>query len=164
MPADKELVLAWLKDAYAMETALVPILENHAKDAKQHPHVAERDRQHADETRRHAEMVKECIERLGDSPSAVKTGMGSLIGNMQSVATGMFQDELVKNFLSDYAAEHFEIAAYRALVAGAREIGDEQTAMTCERILREEEAMAAFLEQHLGDVAREAVRTRREAA
>lgn len=32
----KELLVAWLNDAYAMEKGLVPILENHAKDAENH--------------------------------------------------------------------------------------------------------------------------------
>ena len=31
---NNELLVAWLNDAYAMEQALVPALENHAKDAK----------------------------------------------------------------------------------------------------------------------------------
>jgi hypothetical protein len=30
--------------------------------------------------------------------------MGSMMGTVQSVMTGAFKDELVKNFLMDYAA------------------------------------------------------------
>jgi ferritin-like metal-binding protein YciE len=145
MAQNNDLMLAWLNDAHAMENALIPILENHAGDAENHPDVRARIERHVEETRRHAELVKGCIERLGEEPSAAKTTLGGMVGAMQSVATGPFQDELVKNALSDYAVEHFEIAAYRALIAGARATGDEETARTCEQILRDEEDMARFL-------------------
>jgi ferritin-like metal-binding protein YciE len=156
--AHKELLINWLNDAYSMETALIPILENHAKDAKNYPDIQARDQQHIEETRRHAERVRSCIERLGESPSTLKTGMGSLIGNMQSVMTGAFQDELVKNCLSDFAAENFEIASYKALIAAAQEIGDQETVLACQENLREDEAMAQWLDQHLPIVVQETVR------
>ena len=41
--AHKELLINWLNDAYSMETALIPILENHAKDAKNYPDIQARD-------------------------------------------------------------------------------------------------------------------------
>ena len=84
--------------------------------------------------------------------------MGSPIGNMQSVMTGAFQDELVKNCLSDSAAENFEIASYKALIAAAQEIGDQETVLACQENLREDEAMAQWLDQHLPIVVQETVR------
>lgn len=157
---DTELLLAWLNDAYAMETALIPILENHAKDARNYPRVRERDLRHLEETRRHAELVRGCIERLGETPSTTKTALGGLIGAMNSVATEPFEDELVKNFLADYAAEHLEIASYRAIIALARELGDRNTALVCEEILWEEEEMARWLEENLPTAVRETLRER----
>ena len=55
---NNELLVAWLNDAYAMEQALVPVLENHAKDAKDDPTARARIELHAEQTRRHAELVK----------------------------------------------------------------------------------------------------------
>jgi ferritin-like metal-binding protein YciE len=89
----KETLIAWLNDAYAMEQALIPVLENHAEDAKDFPDVA--------------------------------------------------------------AAESFEIASYRALIAAARALGDEETARVCEEILRDEERMAAWLTENLPRVVQE---------
>lgn len=149
MAKDRELMIAWLNDAYAMETGLVPILQNHSSDAEKHPAVSARIERHVEETKRHADLVKSCLTRMGEEPSTVKTAIGGMIGAMQAPATGPFQDELVKNALADYAVEHFEIAAYRALIAGARQLGDEETARVCEQILRDEEDMARFLEQNL---------------
>lgn len=154
----KKLLLAWLNDAYAMEKALIPILENHARDARDYPHIRAKDLEHLEQTRHHADLVKGCIERLGESPSTTKAALGSLIGTMNSVATGPFEDELVKNFLSDYAAEHLEIASYKALIAAAHEVGDRKTALVCEQILWEEEEMARWLEENLPMAVRETLR------
>jgi ferritin-like metal-binding protein YciE len=151
----KELLVAWLNDAHAMEEALIPNLENHAKDAEGHPQIQARIRQHIEETRRHAELVRACIEQLGQKPSAVKTMLGKLVGNFGAVSTGSFGDELVKNFLADFAAEHLEIASYEALIVAARDIGENGIATTCEQILRDERAMARAIEENLPVVVRD---------
>ncbi|MDQ4077611.1 MAG: ferritin-like domain-containing protein [Chloroflexota bacterium] len=156
--AHQELLTAWLKDAHSMENALIPILENHAKDAEGHPQMQQRIQQHIETTRRHADMVEGCLQRYGEEPSAVKTAFGSLFGNVQSIATGPFEDELVKNGISDYAAEHFEIASYRGLIAAAEEVGDQETVRVCQQILQDEMAMASWLEQHLPGAVKEAMR------
>ncbi|MFN8475185.1 MAG: ferritin-like domain-containing protein [Anaerolineae bacterium] len=150
--AHEELLNAWLKDAYSMEMGLVPILKQHADDAKDLPEVRRRDEQHVEETKRHAEMVKACIERRGDNVSSVKTAIGGMVGTVQSVATAPFGDEPVKNSLSDYAAENFEVASYRALVAAAEQLGDNQTAQVCRQIMQEDMAMAQWIEQHMSTV------------
>lgn len=152
-PAHKQLV-AWLNDAYAMEHSLANVLENHAKDAKDHPEIQARDEQHLEETRRHAEQVAQCLAYLGEKPSTVKGMMGSVMGKVQGVATAMFGDEIMKNFLSDYAMEHFEIACYRSLIAAADEAGRPEIVKICEAILKDEEAMAGWLAERIPDVAR----------
>lgn len=154
---DRELVIDWLNSAYNMEKGLIPILENHAKDADRHPAVRSRVEQHVDETRRHAELVKGCLEQLGEEPSKVMGAFSGLAGRVQAVATAPFKDEEVKNALSDYATEHFEIAAYRALSEAARAIGEEGIANTCEQICRDEQNMADFLEQNLPNTVRDAL-------
>jgi ferritin-like metal-binding protein YciE len=146
---EEEQLIAWLNDAYAMEMAQIPILENHANDARRHPDVRERDLHHLKETKQHAKDVKRCLEHLGEKPSVTKKAIGKVTGAMQSVATEPFQDEIMKNFLMDYAAEHFEIACYRSLIAAAEEAGHSKIARVCEEILDEEEAMAEWLHDHL---------------
>lgn len=47
--SDRKLMIAWLNDAYAMETALIPILENHARDAQKHLTVRSTIERHVDE-------------------------------------------------------------------------------------------------------------------
>lgn len=150
--ADRQLLIAWLHDAYAMETALIPILENHAEDATRYPDVQARDREHALQTRQQAERLKECLERLGEKPSTVKTTLGSLFGRLQAPVTGMFSDEVIKNFLMDYATENFEIACYEALIAASEQVGEPEVARVCREILQEEQAMADWIRQRLPSI------------
>jgi len=151
MTANEQLI-AWLNNAYSMEKALIPVLENHAKDAENYPEVRERDLQHAEETRRQAERLEGCIKELGGSVSSVQSAIGGITGMMQSVSTGIFRDELVKNFIMDYAAEHFEIAAYKSLIATAQAIGEQRIIPVLQENLREEEAMAQWIEERLAQM------------
>jgi ferritin-like metal-binding protein YciE len=151
----RETLIGWLNDAYAMEKGLVQVLENHADDVKDRPEMYRKIAQHLEQTKMHAERVRECVERLGGSVSTVKTAMGAVSGFFQGRSTGASPDELVKNALSDYAAEHFEIASYRALITAARLLGENQVVQVCEAILRDEQDMANWLEQSLPNVVQE---------
>ncbi|HYG62137.1 MAG TPA: ferritin-like domain-containing protein [Thermoanaerobaculia bacterium] len=145
----RETLIGWLNDAYAMEQGLVQVLENHANDAKDMPEAYRKLTQHLEQTRMHAERVRECVERLGGSTSTMKTAMGTVSGFFQGRSTGASPDELVKNALADYASEHLEIASYRALIVAAQALGENHVVQVCEQILREEEEMASWLERQL---------------
>lgn len=149
-----EQLTTWLNSAYAMEMSLEKVLENHAKDAKDHPRMRNRIEEHIIETRGHADRVAGCLEKLGTKPSAIKAAMGNVMGMVQGASTGMFRDELVKNVLADYASEHFEIACYRSLVAAAEAAEQPEIAEICSEILEEEEAMAAWLEEQIDEITR----------
>ena len=144
-----DILVAWLRDAHAMELALVPVLENHAKDAERYPEMQKRLQQHALQTQRQADLVAECIRQLGEEPSTVKSTVARVMGAVQSVATSAFRDEIVKNTLQDFGTENFEIGCYRVLVEAARATGHQDIARVCDEIMHEEEAMARFLEQNL---------------
>jgi len=155
MAHQKETLIGWLNDAFAMEKGLVQVLENHASDVKDRPEMYRKIAEHLEKTRMHAERVRDCVERLGGTTSSVKTAMGAISGFFQGRSTGISPDELVKNTLSDYAAEHFEIASYKALIVAARALGETEVARVCEDILRDEEDMARWLEQQLPTVVQE---------
>lgn len=149
MSPQKEQFIAWLNDAYSTELALMPVLKNHAADAEEYPEIHDRNMRHLEETRRQAERLEQLITSLGGKVSTAKSLFGTMLGQGQSISTEFFQDEITKNFLSDYAAEHFEIASYKALIETARQIGEHQCIPVLEEILREEEAMARWIEDHL---------------
>ena len=160
--AHKHFVIEWLSDAHGMENALVQVLENHAKDAEGHPQQP-RIQEHIVTTRRHADTVKECIQRFGGDTSTLKTGMANIFGTLQGMSSGAAEDELVKNAISDYAAEQFEVASYKALIAAAEELADQETLRACQENLREDEEMARWLEQQLPMVAQEFLRSKTRA-
>jgi ferritin-like metal-binding protein YciE len=65
--------------------------------------------------------------------------------------SGMFvADEVMKGAIASYSFEAMEIASYNILIAAAREAGDQETAQVCGAILQDEQAMAYWLEHHLG--------------
>lgn len=145
----KEQLVTWLDDAYSMERALEKVLEQHAKDAEGNAEVHERVTRHIEETRRQAETVKGCVEELGGSVSRPKKAFANFFGAGQGMMNKPLQDTMVKNAIADYAAEHFEIASYRALIDAAEQLGESQVAEKLRPILRQEQDMARFLEQHL---------------
>lgn len=155
--ANRDLVLAWLNDAHAMERALEEVLERHLRDAEGHADIQSRLQSHLEETRGHAEQVKDCIDGMGGKVSQVKSALANMFGATEGMMNKPVQDTMVKNALGDYAAEHFEIASYRSLIAAAQEIGEQKVATVCEDICRQEEAMAQWLEQQLPTVTKEAV-------
>ncbi len=103
--AHKDFVIKWLNDAYGMENALIQTLENHANHAEGYPQVQSRIQEHIETTRRHADRVQECIERLGGDTSTLKSATAKVSGTLQGKSTVAAEDELVKNAISDYAGE-----------------------------------------------------------
>jgi ferritin-like metal-binding protein YciE len=155
MAHQKETLIGWLNDAFAMEKGLVQVLENHASDVKDRPEMYRKIAEHLEKTKLHADRVRDCVERLGGSTSSVKTAMGTVSGFIHGRTTGAAPDELVKNALGDYASEHLEIASYKALIVAARALGEAEVARICEDILRDEEDMARWLEQQLPTIVQE---------
>jgi ferritin-like metal-binding protein YciE len=143
-------LVAWLDDAYAMETGLIPILQNHAAHfGEAMSGVAARLHEHAAETQEHANRLKECLRMLNASPSSVKSTLSSLMGSIEGPATALFGDQLVKDALADYASEQFEVGCYTALVSAATELGLDGIARLCTQNLEEDQAMAAWVLQQL---------------
>lgn len=145
----KDMLIHWLNDAHGMENALIKVLEHQIKDARDFPQVKTKLELHLEQTRRHAQLVRGCVESLGGKTSPIKTGLASFFGQIQALSTGTARDEMMKNALVDYAAESYEVASYTALVEAAKTLGDQQTANVCMQILQEEEEMANWLQQNI---------------
>lgn len=153
----KELLIDWLKDAYAMEKTAHDILKRQLSRTEEWPVLHDKILEHLGVTESQAERIEQCLEQLGSSPSRVKEGMGRFIGNVQAMSNALAGDEVVKNSIADYVFEQLEIASYSALISVARDAGFEAVAKVCEEILEEEEEMAAWLDEHLPEVVDEFV-------
>lgn len=143
----------WLRDAHAMETNLEQMLLKQA-DRLDDPELSARFAAHANETRRHAEMVERCLESIDGSTSVLKESMAKISGKASPMGLALSDDEPVKICLSCIAAEHFEIACYRSLQVAGEECGEPAISQLAADILREEEAMAQFVEENLARITR----------
>ena len=147
-----KLYMNWLQDAYGMERSVLNMLQSQAKTADPYPRIKKRIEKHIQETQRHADLMHNAIERNGGKPSVTKSKLAAIVGALEGPATKAFKDKMTKIALADFAAEHFEIASYRALRAAAKELGDKETVKACDRILKDEERMAAFMDRNLPGV------------
>ncbi|AJY11598.1 ferritin-like domain-containing protein [Burkholderia dolosa] len=150
----EERLMEWLRDAHAMEEQAETMLSSMAERIENYPDIKRRIEQHIDETREQQRLIRACIERRGGSVSTIKD-LGAKTMAWAQGLSGMFvSDEIVKGGMASYTFEHFEIAAYRNLIEAARVVGDAETLAVCERILPEEQAMAAWLEHNMTGVVR----------
>jgi ferritin-like metal-binding protein YciE len=162
MAKPEDLLMQWLRDAHAMELQATNMLDGMARRIEHYPQLKDRIQRHLEETRSHAEMVESCIKRRGGDTSVLKDLAGRVVGMGQALSGIVMGDEIIKGAMAGYTFEHFEISAYRCLIAAAEEVGDAETARVCRQILEQEEAMAAWLGDHLGPTTRQYL-TREEA-
>jgi ferritin-like metal-binding protein YciE len=141
-----------------MEMQAIQILENQARRIESYPELRGRIMEHLDETRGQLAKLERCIESHAGTPSSLKDAGAMFMANMQAFGGALMGDEVIKGSMLSYTFEHLEIACYRSLIGAAEELGDSETARVCTDILRQEEAMAAWLEQRLPELSREFVR------
>lgn len=145
----QEELIEWLRDAYAMEKAMEIALKKQIDSDDTLQPLRDLFEVHYVETQRHAAAVEGCLKSLGSNTSALKTTFAEAIETMKSIGTSFARDSGVKAMLASYAAEHFEIGCYLALIAGARNLNLPDIATACEEILADEQRMADWLEANV---------------
>lgn len=148
----KDQLTDWLRDAYAMESQAIEMLERQEGRITNYPEMLAKVKEHIQVTQRQADRLKQCLQRLGTDTSAIKTGIAMLIGNAQSISGVFAEDEIVKANIFNYSFEQFEIANYRALITTAQHCGETEIARMLQQSLDEEIEMAGWLEQRLPQV------------
>ena len=143
----RDKLIMYIEDAYAMENQIVETLEKQVKETQKFPDIQARIQQHLDATREHRTRMEERLAFYNKKPSAVKGALSNVMGNVVGALASTRADTLAKNARDDYVTEHLEIAAYELLMATAQAFGDQETVRACELNLRDEVAMARWLEQ-----------------
>lgn len=146
-------LITWLKDAQAMELGLIPVLQAHAHDARSYPELHRRELDRIELCRRRAALISACIARLecpDAAPGASDNAWGDA-GREEGVPDSP-GDQIIKNALMRYGAEHFEIACYRALLAAATAADEPAAARLCGDILREQQQQARTLDENLPEL------------
>jgi ferritin-like metal-binding protein YciE len=155
MATAEERLMEWLRDAHAAEEQAVTMLSGMADRIDNYPKLKKRIQQHVRQTEGHAKLVLGCIERRGGSRSVLKDTGAKMLGFGQAISGILVGDEVMKGSIASYAFEAMEIVSYRILISAAKEVGDERTARICARILREEVAMAHWLEANITGLTRQ---------
>jgi ferritin-like metal-binding protein YciE len=111
--------------------------------------MADRLRQHLNESREQASRLERILEWNGEKTSAVKNTASSVLGNVAAAMHMPATDEVLKNTFANYAFEHQEIAAYLSLITMAETVGDTRAVPLLRQSLGEEEAMARWIRDHI---------------
>ncbi len=144
-----ELYHTGLRNQHAVENQAIELLERQVGRVDDFPEMKARIQRHIEESRVQAQRLDQILERHGTSASAMKDGMMSFMGNMAALAHTPAADEVIKNTIANFAFEHFEIAAYKSLIALGEQIGDAEGVRLLTTSLQEEEAMAEWIDTHI---------------
>lgn len=145
----RELLIAWLRDAYTLGQAQTKTLEGFLDDFDEHSEIHTEIQQHIADSRNALAQLQQAIADLGGTPASEHANLNNVIGAVQEISTGAFHDERVKDLMAIHATEHYEHITYMALAEAAREIGEDDIADLCERIAETEQAMAEWAEEQL---------------
>jgi ferritin-like metal-binding protein YciE len=159
MTKQTHTLVAWLRDAHAMERATVDTLDHLAgRLHRPYPELAARFRQHWQDSLGQVERIEACLKELRSDTSTFKDLRSRFVGIAQAYAVEVLPDEVVKDCLAVYASRHFEIATYISLGAAARKLEQPAIVQMCEENLQQERAMASWLEQQIPEATLEFLR------
>ncbi|HEV2456591.1 MAG TPA: ferritin-like domain-containing protein [Verrucomicrobiae bacterium] len=149
----REAFIETLKDTYDAEhqilKALPKVIENAEADE-----LRDALESHLEETQEHAKRLEQVFQMFDQTPKRKKCkGMEGLIAEGEEV---LQEDEgEAAMILALQKVEHYEIAAYGALVAWAKLLEEEEAANILEKTLNEEKEA----DEKLNDIAQETVNT-----
>jgi ferritin-like metal-binding protein YciE len=147
MKSNKEELIEWLRDAYAMENSMEQMLTRVSEDEQAVPAIREIARTHLRETQNHAAQVERCLKILDADTSAIKTGAATVGEFFKDTLASFASDKRIKDLLTGYAAEHFEIACYSAIRVAAQSLGESQIVTICDAIVEDEKRTAKRLQE-----------------
>ena len=147
-----------LRNAHAMEKQALSIMQPQLNRLEHYPQVSALLDRHIRETEVQIQRIDQIFETLNESASGLKDTMLSLSGSMAAMTHSMATDEILKNSLANFAFEHFEIAAYTALMTAAEQANMTQALPLLKQNLDEELAMASDIHDGLPDVVRQFIR------
>jgi ferritin-like metal-binding protein YciE len=147
----QSIYLTGLRNQHAVEHQAIQLLERQLDRLQNYPEMADRMRLHLGESRIQAQRLEELLQGLGTAESSFKDTMASIMGNMAALAHTPAPDEVIKNTFANFAFEHYEIASYKSLLTLADITGHGAAMAALKQSLSEEEAMAAWINDHLAE-------------
>jgi len=135
-----------------MEVQARELMERQSERLTDYPEVQAKVRAHLRETEEQLNRLEQCLSSMGESTSTLKDTAQSVMANIMALGHSMAGDEILKNTFANNAFEHFEIAAYKSLLTLCGPAGAESSRAMLEQSLKEEEAMAAWIDENVPKV------------
>jgi ferritin-like metal-binding protein YciE len=142
----EEQLIKYLTDVHSIEEQALAQMRLAPRIAGD-PELARVFSEHLRETEAHERLVREQLERLGASPSAVKDVAGRVGGWGMILFAKANPDTPGKLAMHAYSYEHMELAAYELLRRIAERAGDAAVGDMASRIGEQERAMAGRLDE-----------------
>jgi len=146
----QEVYVTGLRNQHAVEKQAVQLLERQVERLQNYPEMEARMRAHIAESEQQAQRLQELLSQFGATNSTLKDMGLQFMGNMAALAHAPAPDEVMKNTLANFAFEHYEIASYKSLLTLAEAVGDQSGLSALRTSLQEEEAMARWIDEHIG--------------
>jgi ferritin-like metal-binding protein YciE len=141
-----------LQNAHALEQQALSLIDRQLDRLVRYPELADRLRSHRIETEQQIRRLNDILGSLGERSSGLKDMALSFMGNLAAMGNVMASDEVLKNQFVNAAFENFEVASYTSLVALAEAGGFPTAATLLQETLKEEIAMAAWVQDSLADL------------
>jgi ferritin-like metal-binding protein YciE len=145
----QELFLHELSEIYDAEHRFVEgqqEMAQNATDGKLESAI----REHLEQTRLHARNLEEVFDKLGQEPRRETNEVAQGLVSEAQEGIQEAQGDALRDCVIDAAVikvEHFEMGSYRALITGARLMGQTEIVDLLEQNLRQEEETAQIAEQ-----------------
>ena len=146
----KELLKHELGDLLYAEQLILKMLGTLTREVK-NPEMLARVQEHVGETEEQIQRIRRAFEQIGEKAKAEKCQ--AAIGLKEEHDSFKKEEKPSKALLeafdlgSSLRVEHYEIAAYRSAIAVATALGEREVVGLLSESLREEEAMATFIER-----------------
>jgi len=145
MATSNQFLNDWVKNAYSMEMGLVSVLERQVKEVEVDQILAKGIDRHLQATRHHADLLRSCLQRMGENVSGIQPR--DPLDALHRQVDGGGPDGILRTELIDFVTESYEVASYKALATLAKQIGDDETARVCAEILQDESSMVSALDR-----------------
>jgi ferritin-like metal-binding protein YciE len=147
----REAFIETLKDTYDAEHQILKALPKVIKKVED-DQLREALESHLEETQQHAKRLEQVFESFGESPKRKKcNGMAGLITEGDEVIEEEQGEAAL--ILALQKVEHYEIAAYGALISWAKLLEEDDAATTLQDTLDEEKSA----DEKLNDIAEEII-------
>jgi ferritin-like metal-binding protein YciE len=142
MTPAENLLTEWLHDAQAMEKQAEVMLNALAEGIEHYPDVKAQIERHFQQAREEAAALQAHVERFREGAPTWKEAAGQCVVMGQGLSGAFAGGNFVKRAIA-------EISCYNVLIVAAAGLGDDETRVVCEDILRREETMLNWLKNYL---------------